>query len=52
MKKILIGLGVAILIIFGGLQIAQKMIMGGESYYVQSQPMVKKAHHKIAMVQP
>ncbi|OTN75966.1 hypothetical protein A5886_001042 [Enterococcus sp. 8G7_MSG3316] len=35
MKKLLVGLAVVVLVLFGGLQIAQKMVMGGESYYVQ-----------------
>lgn len=35
MKKILIGLVSVIVIAFVGLQIADKVVMGGEEYYVQ-----------------
>lgn len=35
MKKVLIGLAVVVLAVFGGLQLAQKIVMGGDSYYVQ-----------------
>ncbi len=35
MKKLLIGLGAFIIIAFGGYGLADHLIMGGESYYVQ-----------------
>ena len=35
MKKLLIGLGAFIIIAFGGYRLADHLIMGGESYYVQ-----------------
>ena len=35
MKKFLIGLAVVVLVGFGALQIAESVIMGGDSYYVQ-----------------
>ncbi|WYJ80095.1 hypothetical protein DOK79_001648 [Enterococcus sp. DIV1094] len=35
MKKLLIGLGTVIIIVFGGYRLADHLIMGGESYYVQ-----------------
>lgn len=35
MKKLLIGLGAFIIIVFGGYRLADHLIMGGESYYVQ-----------------
>ncbi|MER2118382.1 MAG: DUF1093 domain-containing protein, partial [Enterococcus casseliflavus] len=35
MKKLLIGLAALLLIGFGALQVAQTVIMGGDSYYVQ-----------------
>ena len=35
MKKLLIGLGTFIIIVFGGYRLADHLIMGGESYYVQ-----------------
>ncbi len=35
MKKFWIGLGILMIVLFAGLQIAEKVIMGGQSYYVQ-----------------
>jgi uncharacterized protein (TIGR01655 family) len=35
MKKFWIVLGVLVVVLFAGLQVAQKVIMGGQSYYVQ-----------------
>ena len=43
MKKLLVGIGISIaalvlgsvVFIFGGLKIADRMIMGGDSYYVK-----------------
>lgn len=35
MKKLAIVLGVLAVLLFGGMTVAQKVIMGGESYYVQ-----------------
>lgn len=35
MKKFWIGLGILVFVLFAGLQVAQVVIMGGDSYYVQ-----------------